>query len=231
MKNIQGIDKVIFSEFPDSCTILVEGDTGVLKTTFVMECIKTYLNANNDCISLYVSLKEDGGFFRKNTALKQLIDQDRLHIIDYEGLMECLSSSIVKRNIFEGISSIVSSYKKKYGERLSTIAIDPVNMLENNINKDDVRRVLFHFFSRLNELKTKNWIVMESYGRMNNLGATLPYHFLADGIISLGMMETLDNVIRYLEIIKMRGVSHSLKKFQISYKRDGIKILGAIHGS
>ena len=33
MIGIQGLEKMIFSEIPESCTMMVNGDTGVLKST------------------------------------------------------------------------------------------------------------------------------------------------------------------------------------------------------
>jgi KaiC/GvpD/RAD55 family RecA-like ATPase len=104
-------------------------------------------------------------------------------------------------------------------------------VLETFINPKHIRRFLFHFFSELNDLHTTNWIVMESYDLTGESTAILPYHFLSDGIISLGMSETLDDVVRYLEVIKMRGVCHSLKKFQVSFRKGEFKILGAIYES
>ncbi|MCE1247267.1 MAG: hypothetical protein LWY06_11535 [Firmicutes bacterium] len=229
MKNISGIEKVVFSDMPPYTTIVIEGDTGTLKTTFALECIKANLEAEPDKVCLYFSLKEDKSYFENHHSIKPLIDQKRLLVIDYAGLVELLQPQVLRKNIFEGISNVASGYKKKLGEKLSMIGIDPINVLETFINQKHIRRFLFHFFSELNDLKTTNWIVMESYDLTGESTAILPYHFLADGIICLGMSETLDDVVRYLEIIKMRGVCHSLKKFQISYKKSGFNILSAIY--
>lgn len=233
MNNIQGIEKVIFSELPDLNTILVEGDTGTLKTTFVLECIKSCLLKNEEKVCLFISLKEEKNYFLRKSVIKDLIEQRRFHVLDYENLMDKLSSYGIRRNIFDGISSIASDFKREYNNRFSIFAMDPINALEHIINKDNnnLRRILFHFFSRLRDLETRNWIIMESVQDALDSCATLPYHFLADGIVSLGMLETADDVIRYMEIIKMRGAEHSLKKFQIECKKNELKILGTIYES
>ena len=231
MNQIQGIDKVIFSSLPDMGTILVQGDTGVLKSTFVAESIKTNLKSNPENVCLFVSLKDNKSFFLSKPGLKELIDQERLIVIDYEEILDSMPPTLKKRNIFEGITDVAFKYKEKFGSKFSLFAIDPINLLEDTIKADNLRRVLFHFFSQLNDLGTTNWIVMESYTGTILPRAILPYHFLADGIINLGMIETLDDVIRYMEIRKMRGVNHSLKKYQVSYKNHTMKVLSAIHES
>ena len=231
MNQINGIDRVVFSKQPEIGTILVEGDTGVLKTTFVTECIKTHLQANVEEICLFITLKDDRSFLESRQGITELVEQKRLFIYNYDEILESIPATLNKRNIFDAIAAVAFDFKKKHGKNFTLFAIDPINSLEATLKGDNLRRVLFHFFSQLNELETKNWIIMESYYKEALSNPILPYHFLADGIINLGMMETMDDVIRYLEIIKMRGVNHSLNKFQMSYKRDGLKILGAIHES
>lgn len=230
MKNINGFDKVVFSELPQDAAFLIEGDTGVLKTTFVLECIKSNSN-QEDAVCLYLSLKEDKNLLTQRHSIAPLIESERMKVIDYETLMESIPQPIIKRNIFEGIASLASDFQAKHKGQPFIFVIDPINVVETLINPKDMRRILFHFFSRLTGPGIKNWIIMESYHHIDDTGASLPYHFLADGIISLGMLETADDVIRYLQIIKMRGVHHSLKRFQISYKNEELKILGAVYES
>jgi len=231
MDKIQGIEKVFFSKLPEQRTVLIEGETGVLKTTLILECLKNCLKQDEDSISIYASLKEDKGFFISHPDLKDYIEKEKLIIIDYDDIMDKIGRVTKNTNMFNGFSSILSGYHKKYGDKIKFLAIDPINVLETEIKFDNLRRILFHFFSFINDLGTKNWIAIEKGNSLSYHTASLPYHFLADGIIKLGMIETLDDVIRYMEIIKMRGVNHSLRRFQLSYKKDGIKILGAIYES
>ncbi|MCD4782211.1 MAG: hypothetical protein K8T10_00120 [Candidatus Eremiobacteraeota bacterium] len=231
MNEIQGIDKVIFSKLPERRTVLIEGETGVLKTTFVLECLKHCLKRDESNICVFVSLKEDKNFYYSHEEFGDFINNKRLFIIDYDDIIDRIGTTTKSRDMFDGFSSILSEYYEKYGDKIKILAIDPVNVMETDIGDDNIRRVLFHFFSYISELSTNNWIVIERGDNLSNQTDKLPYHFLADGIIRLGMMETLDDVIRYIEIVKMRGVNHSLKRFQLSHKKDGIKILSAIHES
>jgi KaiC/GvpD/RAD55 family RecA-like ATPase len=123
----------------------------------------------------------------------------------------------------------VESCKKQHGDDLKFVVLDPINSLYNHFSPGNLRRHLYHFFSRLADLKTQNWIICEQVFGGLETEASLPCHFLSDGIIELGIHETSNDVIRYVEIKKMRGVNHSLKRFQISYKNNLLKILGCAY--
>ena len=55
-------------------------------------------------------------------------------------------------------------------------------------------------------------------------------HFLADGIIELGLIEAGDKVKRYIQVRKMRGVNHTSEKNQIVVGDQGISVLRSIYG-
>ena len=50
-------------------------------------------------------------------------------------------------------------------------------------------------------------------------------HFLADGVIELGLIEACEDVKRYIQVRKMRGVNHRLEKNQIVVGEEGISVL------
>jgi KaiC/GvpD/RAD55 family RecA-like ATPase len=230
MIGIQGIDKVIFTKIPNACSIVVEGDTGALKTTFVAETIKSSLIKEKDKMCLFFSLKDNIEHFRKRfEQTGTSVEQEQLVIFDYDSLLDRKSPTLSGDNIFKSITEIIKEFKEKYEDRLAFVVIDPINVLYANFSQENLRRNLYHFFSSLTDLKTQNWVISEKvFGGLEE-EAALPCHFLSDGIVELGILETSNDVIRYIEIKKMRGVNHSLKRFQISYKKNIIKILGCAY--
>jgi KaiC/GvpD/RAD55 family RecA-like ATPase len=229
MIGIQGIDKILFTGIPDACTITIDGDTGVLKTTFTVENIKAYLEQKPDDICIYINIKDDMQRFRQHFDLDKYEQKNNMHIYDYEKLLNTIESGNTGEKIFKGIAGLVENCKKQYGDRLKFIVLDPINSLYNHLSPGNLRRNLYHFFSKLADLHTQNWIICEQVPGGLETEALLPCHFLSDGIIELGIHETSNDVIRYMEIKKMRGVSHSLKRFQISYKNGVLKVLGCAY--
>jgi KaiC/GvpD/RAD55 family RecA-like ATPase len=229
MVGIQGIDKVLFTEIPESCSITIDGDTGVLKTTFVVENVKGYLDKNPDKICVYINLKDDARLFVERFNLQKYEENGSFLLYDYEKLLNKLGPANTGEKIFRGITGLVENCRKQYGDRLRFLVIDPINSLYNHFSQENLRRVLYHFFSSLTDVKTQNWIINERVDGGLEVEASLPCHFLSDGIIELGIHETSNDVIRYVEIKKMRGTNHSLKRFQISYKNGVLKILGCAY--
>jgi KaiC/GvpD/RAD55 family RecA-like ATPase len=56
-----------------------------------------------------------------------------------------------------------------------------------------------------------------------------PEHFLADGVIELGLIEAADGVKRYIQIRKMRAVNHKMEKHQLAVGEQGLSVLGSIY--
>jgi len=228
MIGINGIENMLFSKIPERSTVLVHGDAGVLKTTFVMECVKEMLKKDLDKICLYLSLKDEPDFLKEHFSLHQLMDQGKILIKNYDFVMDEIPDRYPNLNHLEGISTYLKEMKKKYKDQLAFFVLDPINILFNSISPDSFRKNLYRFFSNIAQLGTQNWLVRETIEEAENVPLH-PCHFLADGLIHLGMMETSSDVIRYIEIQKMRGVHHSLKCFQISYKKKVLRILGATY--
>lgn len=229
MIGIQGIEKIIFSEIPEICTIVINGGTGVLKTTFVIECARAILNSNENKVCLFFCFKDEVNLLVKRMNLQNYVEKGNLIIIDYDFIQENMPNEIFQYNIFKGVSSILTNFKEKYGDRLSFIALDPINILINQVPEENLRRYLYHFFTCIADLKTRSWIILEKIDEEPDIESAIPCHFLSDSIIELGMQETHNDVIRYMEVKKMRSVNHSLKRFQISYKKNSLKVLGPVY--
>jgi KaiC/GvpD/RAD55 family RecA-like ATPase len=80
MVGIQGMDKILFTDIPDACTVTVDGDTGVLKTTFIVESIKAYLDKEPDKLCIYINLKDDIQRFRQRFELDSYENRGSMHI-------------------------------------------------------------------------------------------------------------------------------------------------------
>lgn len=225
MLGIKGLDQVIMSEVPLYSTIMLEGDTGVLKTTFAVECIKAELDMNPDASCLYFSFKDDVGFMRKKFNLPPFEKDKRLILFDYNMFLEEATGEVMPENPFDSLFKLINRIKEDSKNGLTFIVVDPINILLYRLKNRNARRSIYYLFSRLSDLHAKTVIIAEKeVGRDSVENSSC--RFLADGIVELGMMDAQDEVIRYLEILKMRGVHHSLKRFQVSFRKGDLKILG-----
>jgi len=53
--------------------------------------------------------------------------------------------------------------------------------------------------------------------------------FLVDGIINLGLIDEKNRINRYLQVTKMRGIHHDLRKYEVDIKDNSLMILSPIY--
>ena len=225
MLGINGIDKVIYSPLPRSSSVLLTGDAGVLKTTFAMEAVKGELDRDPKSCCIYFSFKDSVEFLRKRFKIEPYEEKGQFRVFDYDDFLEHSSNGGNVSRAMGGLLKVANKTCSGGGTSLSMVVLDPINTMLYHVDPGNIRNYVYHLFSQLEQLQTRNMVVCETECP-NRDNFTRPCRFLADGIIELGMQETQDNVVRYVEVLKMRGVNHSLKRYQLSYKKGDLKILG-----
>lgn len=224
---ISGIEKVIMTPIPPHSTVIINGDTGVLKTTFAVEWVKSKLEDSLKKVCLFLNLKDETNFLIQHFQLQSFIEKKQMHIIDYDSLLEKISYQDLNSNLFDAIFITLDELQNIYGERLAFFILDPINLLFRNISNEKLRKNLYHFFSKISQYKMQSWLINEIEKDIQD--CLYPCYFLSDGIINLGTLETHNDIIRYIQVQKMRGVNHSLDRFQITYKKNQLKILGSTY--
>lgn len=226
MIGLKGLDQIIFSPVPDASTVLLLGDAGVLKTTFAMESLRCQFQHDPESTGIYFSFKDDVDFLTKRFNLSDLQEQGRLKIYDYNSLLEESPGIDSPDNSLDGMVELINRFRSQHGGRLSMLVLDPINIMLYHVRQDNLRNHVYQVFSRLGDLQTRSIVVCENEDGPASRLITVPCRFLADGIIELGMQETQDDVVRYIEVVKLRGVNHNLKRFQVSYRKNQFQILG-----
>jgi len=118
---------------------------------------------------------------------------------------------------------VLDYYSEKHGS-LSLFALDSMNALYTLSDETtNLRREMYYFFDHLRDMGLTSLLIMEDSSRRG------PEHFLADGVIELGLVEGADGVKRYIRIRKMRATKHRMERHQMVVDRDGISILGPIY--
>ena len=106
----------------------------------------------------------------------------------------------------------------------SIFVLDSLNALNAMVNSNSVslRKEVANFMFKLREKSITSFIIME----VGDPNFHRPEHFLVDGIIELGMLETEPRRFkRYIKVQKMRATKHSIEPFLIEVTNDGIKVV------
>ncbi|MDO9096733.1 MAG: ATPase domain-containing protein [Candidatus Methanoperedens sp.] len=227
--SINGLNELFKDDcdIPRGSVILVSGSEGALKSGFVFNIISSYLEGCNEH-GLYATLEETEESLLRNMKSLGIKKSDRLHVFDYKDVR--LEWETEDPDMVKVTEDLIDFYKEKYETR-TVFALDSLNAFYSLTSQVNLRRKMYHFFTMLRDKNLTSFLIMEKCsldGHFNDY-IERPEYFLADGIIELGIVETKENVKRYIQIRKMRGANHSMEKHQIVVGKKGLSILGMVY--
>lgn len=235
LKNsIRGFEGLITGEcdIPRNSVILVTGVEGSLKSGFVFNMISNYLSAGAGEYGLYATLEETSESHLRNMESLGIKKADELHVFDYRDIRHEWETE--EPDMVRVTEDMIDFYREKY-KNLTVFALDSLNALYSVSSPTNLRKNMYRFFTMLRDKEMTSLLIMETCSFEKHFLLCLneyierPEYFLADGIIELGMIETKENVKRYIQIRKMRAVNHLMEKRQIVVEKGGIRILGSVY--
>ncbi|NWG10749.1 KaiC domain-containing protein [Candidatus Bathyarchaeota archaeon] len=230
---IDGLDKMLNDGLPTGRCILVCGGPGSGKTILSMQFLRHGAIQCNES-GLYVSLDEDIGQLKEEMAgfgwdLEKLEEKGKLAIVDASPIRHIPKEVKVgdlwvgKRN-FSSLSLI--EIVKKNVEKINAkrIVIDPITALTLQYPDISERRTaILDLFEALSNLGTTNLITTElrSVTLERKIRAE---EFLAHGVIVLHVFMSDKEIVRGIQIEKMRGIAHDdqIRPYKITEK--GIEV-------
>lgn len=227
---IKGLDRILDGGVPKGSIVLVTGAEGTLKSSLVSSMISRYLENNNES-GLYITLEQTKESHMKNMENLGLTMNNALHMFDYSDMRAEWKDN--EPDMIKVTEEIIDFYRYER-ENLTVFALDSLNALCSLSNDANLRRSLYYFFSNLRDKGLTSFLIMETPPSGTSV---LAYdngrseHFLADSVIELGFIEAGEDVKRYIQVRKMRGVNHRLEKNQLIVGTEGISVLGSIYRS
>lgn len=233
---INQLDAEIEGGIPVGSTILISGSSGVGKTTTCMQ----YL-ANG------AEFGENGIFFTAAETVSKL----KKHLKGYDFFDESLLKS-GKLSIIDlwTISDRLGLNPEKYSAEEANVLFEVIRDITKELNAK--RLVIDSITSLCYRLQTSEMIrdfIFKIGSSIATLGCTsiitseVPPHvfrysqydiaeFIADGIIFLSDIDRQGDLIRTLQVIKMRGTSHSRTKFAMSLSpKNGVDLAPLLRSS
>ena len=222
---IRGLEKIFNNDVKQPKTILVSGTPGSMKSSFVYNLLTRHVDATGD-FGLYATLEESTASHLNNMESLGIGLNINVQISDYTDFRADEDSEVDYLTFTE---NMIRYFKEKHGNRFTTFAFDSLGALYSLLptNGTNMRKRIFHFFKMLRDLNLISFIIIERAvdGESHLLGNE---GFLSDGIIVLGLKKKQGRIVRYLQVEKMRAISHSMEMHAIDVGDDGISILGPI---
>jgi len=223
--SLEGLDKLLFADIPEGSVILVTGAEGTLKSGLVFSMMSGYI-ASCGAHGLYITLEQNKESHIRNMESLGINRPAGLHIFDFRDMRQEWTDS--ELDLFRIVEEVLQSYRERYDD-LKLFALDSLNAIYSLTDHGSLRSNVYRFFSRLSDEGLTSFLIMES----SSCGQAAPCHktehFLADGIIDLGMIEGAGGVKRYIQIMKMRAAKHAMEKHQIAVGDGGISVRGPLY--
>jgi len=237
---IKGLDELLGGGFPKGKCLLVVGSPGSGKTTFGMQFL--YNGALSDERGLYISLDEKPERVKENLSpfgwdLDKLEREGKLLFIDGTPIRkvkrsisgpyarELLETSVllsIPELTLKSLVTVVSRVVQEEG--IQRVVVDPITALAlRYIDPSKKRRATLFFFDSLIDTGCTSLVTTELRTGILNRSFQVE-EFLSQGVVLLHTIVHEGNVIRALQIEKMRGIQHDtqLRPYQIS--KNGIEV-------
>jgi circadian clock protein KaiC len=225
---IEGFDDISHGGLPAGRTTLVSGTSGTGKTLLAIQFLYNGIQRFDEP-GIFVTFEETAADIIKNAVsfgwdLQQLIDQDKLFILDASPDPE--GQEVVGNFDFSALIERIQYAIQKYKAR--RVSVDSVTALFQQYDSASVvRREILRLTSRLKLIGVTTVITterIEEYGPVARFGVE---EFVADNVVILEG----ERRRRTIEILKLRGTTHMKGEYPFTITSDqGINIfpLGAM---
>ncbi len=232
LTGIELLDQKLGGGIPTGNSVLMVGSSGSGKTTLSMQFLTN--GARKGERGVFFTITEPLFKLTKNMENfefydKKLIETGMVNIIDLRIISDRLGLNVEKYSV-EDASALLEVLKDIADElKVKRLVIDSITALCYRLESDEmIRDFIFKLGSSLAAMGCTTLLTSEIPPSLNSDMKFSRYgieEFIADGIIYLSDIERKGDLIRTLQLVKMRGTSHSRSKVAMNISPErGVEI-------
>lgn len=231
---IEGLDTVLYGGIPRSNTVLLTGSCGTGKTSLALEFL--IHGATKGENSLFLSVTEDAEKMLANIIPYNFFDDDfvksgKLVFIDLPVMYERLGmtkAELTMEEIDLLVTAIVSLAKELKTKRL---VIDSITSVCYKLKTSEkIRDFILKLSKSLSALDCTSILVSEVSTQSSTYSTFGVEEAISDGIVLMANMERRGDLLRTLQVIKMRGTMHSRAKYVLDLTPEGVLLVPLLKG-
>ncbi|MDH4123159.1 MAG: circadian clock protein KaiC [Thermoplasmata archaeon] len=231
---IDALDSILYGGIPRSNTILLTGSCGTGKTSLALEfLIRGAIEGDR---SMFVSVTETtdkllANVIRYDFLDKKLIAEAKMVLIDLPVIYERLGLDKAELTM-EEVSLLVASILNVVRELgIKRLVIDSITSIGYKLKtQEKIRDFILRLSKGLSALGCTSMLVSEVQPGTQAYSTFMVEEALADGIILMGNMERRGDLLRTLQVIKMRGTTHSRAKYVLDLTQAGVLLVPLLKG-
>ncbi len=225
---IKELDVQMDGGIPVGSTVLVSGSSGSGKTTLCMQFLVN--GAKKGEKGLFFTITEPlfklmGNLEKFEFFDKSLVDSGMITIIDLRIIFERMGLDSEKYTV-EDASALLDVIKDIAKElNAKRLVIDSITALCYRLQtREMIRDFIFKLGTFLADMKCTTFLTSEVPPGKFAFSQYGIEEFISDGIMFLGDVERGGDLVRTLQIVKMRGVNHSRAKYAMNISSRGVEL-------
>ncbi|MFQ6107506.1 MAG: RAD55 family ATPase [Thermoplasmata archaeon] len=231
---IEGLDNALDGGVPRGNTILVTGSCGTGKTTLSMEFLVHGALDGETC--LFISVTEASTKLLNNIIPydffeESLIKKGKLIFVDMPVVYDRLGLDKLEFTLEEVdvlVRAIADLVKEMDVKRL---VIDSITSVCYRLRtQEKIRNFILKIGATLSSLGCTSILVSEISPAEQRYSLFGVEEAIADGIILMGNLERRGDLLRTLQIVKMRGTQHSRTKYVLDLTSAGVLLVPLLKG-
>ena len=223
LDGLPGMDRVLATDVNPPYLTLVTGPPGSMKTTFCLSMVANHLR-NSGGFGLYCTVEESVDSLLRSSRSVGIDLPPNLQITDFTELRKENEAM----DYLKFTRKMIEHFKRERGAAFSVFVLDSLGAIYSLTNVDEeMRKRMFGFFDFLRSQDLHTFIITE---RQAGEHAELEGNegFLADAILNLGLDRRNGQIVRTLQVEKMRHVRHSMEKQAMEATGGSISLLGPL---
>lgn len=226
---IAELDQILRGGVPKGNVVLLAGGSGMGKTTLAIEFLAHGAEKGEN--GLFLSVTEPLSTLERNVReyafLDQtLLDDKKIRLVDLRAVIQKLDITSDHgytlddpEALVEAIGAIVEEYAIK------RLVLDSITAICQRLEeKGRIRDFVFKLGLMLSDLDCTTVLTSETPPRELKYSMFGVEEFIADGIVFLSEIERHNDLVRTLQVMKMRGTEHSRAKFMMDLSEFGISL-------
>jgi len=231
---IEGLDNILNGGIPRGNTILFTGSCGTGKTTLSLEFLVHGALAGENC--LFVSVTEASDKLMKNVIPydffdESLIKKGTLVFVDMPVIYQRLGLTEMELTL-EDVGTLVRALGDLVDElQIKRLVLDSVTSVCYRLKTEEkIREFVLKIGKTLSDRGCTSMLISEISPSAERYSLYGVEEAIADGIVLMGNLERRGDLLRTLQVVKMRGTNHSRAKYVLDLTPAGILLVPLLKG-
>lgn len=233
---IDGLDNILNGGIPRGNTIMLTGSPGTGKTSLTMEFLLHGAQAGEQCLFIAATEPQDKlitNMIPYDFFDKDLLKSGKLKFVDLAEIQRKCGTDKSVINQEEAKTLLEALLQAVEDQKADRLVIDSITSICTQLaSKERIRDFLTRLILGLGKAECTTILVSEVPAGAQEVYSTYGVEeAVVDGVILMGNLERRGDLLRTLQVVKMRGTMHSRTKYILDLTSVGVLLAPLLKGA